>query len=890
MTDSSNSTPGALEEGVLGAFQRRLRAAFTPRAVPTFVDFAEHAPYVDMAQRYLIDHYGCAHAFFEIEAPSADVASAGRLVNIQTQIVNIIERLPAQIGQIQFIYTTNGDYRRMISEHAEYVSGWPIIDYLRQERAKLLMGESARRLLIRSSTIMVLACLPKEVGQNGVLSELKRTDGNIKLSRKPITRAQFEESVATLAIGESIIKDSLAKLGIRVQPINAEGVADYLYRLFNQGLAWDVGIPVIYDYDITPINDAWLCSDVELMPDCLKIGDYFHGFVSMAGKPQETTPRVVEMLTTKLGFSDVRVTTSIRRLDKNEEMEKLRKMRMLSVGRMKEPLNMLDRLKNPTAQESSAFVNLNVEAKDQVEEANELLSDLRAGADYLATLQLGVHFWAKDHAELERRRELIMVQMSNMNRARPWPEKSATLPVFKATLPASIEPFHHSLKVRGKMAADLVPIHRGFEGGAEPVCLFRNSTGGLVSMNLFNSTQTDAPMAFVAGGAGSGKSFLINQVLMQHMVETPLIIILDVGGSYSSLIRLVGGQVLEFNEETPFCFNPLQIYGGGTSGTLVEPDVAARSRMVRSIEAMVSSESDPGGMLDEAHITKIDRAIETAFTVAITHGKPYVGTSDLLKLFTEYQDSALLAERIKPFTRGQLYGKWFDGPTNVDLRTQVLCFDLKGIRKVKRLTKALVPLIINYIHDIVMANRGQRKIIVFDEMWEFILSSNMMNFIVEAWKTFRKENSALIGCSQNLATDIASNERIKGAIIQNTETWMLLNQGPGNENRLTSDLLGLTDGQHDLLSNLQRCHRIDRDGSIQNWREGLLIRGKGEKGESGKIRIQPTAQEYWLSTMHPSEITERERVLQQFDGDLMRAIDYLAKKHPGGTRLEHVKK
>jgi hypothetical protein len=42
--------------------------------------------------------------------------------------------------------------------------------------------------------------------------------------------------------------------------------------------------------------------------------------------------------------------------------------------------------------------------------------------------------------------------------------------------------------------------------------------------------------------------------------------------------------------------------------------------------------------------------------------------------------------------------------------------------------------------------------------------------------------------------------------------------------------------------------------------------------------------------MHPSEITERERVLQQFDGDLMRAIDYLAKKHPGGTRLEHVKK
>lgn len=875
---------------VLGNIGHRVRGTFNSKAVPTFHDFESVVPYEDICDRYIVDKFGCVHLIFEVDAPAADVASAGRLVGIQTQLVNLIERLPEFVGQIQFIYTTNGDYREAIVAHGKFASDWPIANYLRQERTRVLLEETSQRKLIRSSTLMVLSCLPrsdsskKADGKGSSLEELKR-GGASRLKRRAITRTQFEEAVNSLLIAESVAKDSLARVGIKIKAQSAEQIADYLYKLFNQEWAWDLGLPVNYDYDITPINDAWICQDVEVLADNIKIGNYYHAFVSMNGKPQESSPRIVEVLTSGLGFSDVRCTLSIRRLDKNAEMEKLRKMRKNSIGRMKEPMNILDRIINPKKEESPVLYQMNVEANDEVTEANELISDLRSGAEYLAQVQLVVHFWASDTQELKRRRELIVSQMANMNRARPYAERASTLRVFESSLPASMEPFQRGLKVRGKMAADLVPLHRGFEGGGDPVCMLRNSTGGLVSLDLFSGSTTDATMAFVAGGSGSGKSFLINQLLLQHMIGSPLVIIMDVGGSYAPLVKLMGGQVIEFNEDRPFTFNPLQIYSQ-TSTAVREPDLAARSRMVRSIEAMVTVESDPGGMLDDGLVTKIDRAVETAFTQARTHGRPFITTYDLLRLFTEYPDAQVLADRIKPFTRGQIFGQWFDGPTSIDLRTQVVCFDLKGIRKIKRLTRSMVPLLINYIQDMVMSNKSQRKLIVMDELWEAILSENLMNFVVEAWKTFRKENSAVIGCSQNLATDIAANPVVKGAIIQNTETYFLLNQGPADENRVVADLLNLTDGQVDLLNNLQRSNKVDRDGRVHNWREVFVMRGRGDRAQSGKARIEPTSAEYWMSTTYPPEMIERERTMHQYDGDLSRAIQHLAKTHPAGLRAE----
>jgi TraG P-loop domain len=177
-----------------------------------------------------------------------------------------------------------------------------------------------------------------------------------------------------------------------------------------------------------------------------------------------------------------------------------------------------------------------------------------------------------------------------------------------------------------------------------------------------------------------------------------------------------------------------------------------------------------------------------------------------------------------------------------------------------------------------------------DEMWEFIAQPRILDFIVEAWKTFRKERTIVIGVTQNLAGDIARNERVAGAIMQNTETWFLLDQGDDQHARSVAKLLSLTDGQNDLLRGLKKVSKVEDNGDIINYRECLLIRAISSKNaNSGIIQIRPMPEEYWIFTTDPEEAMLMEDVTGRFGGSVLEAARYLGKRFPGGLALQRKK-
>jgi hypothetical protein len=186
----------------------------------------------------------------------------------------------------------------------------------------------------------------------------------------------------------------------------------------------------------------------------------------------------------------------------------------------------------------------------------------------------------------------------------------------------------------------------------------------------------------------------------------------------------------------------------------------------------------------------------------------------------------------------------------------------------------------------VMTNRRKPKILVMDEMWKFIRQKKIVEFIMEAWKTFRKENTTTIGISQNIIGDIASNPTLAGAILQSTETWFLLEQGGDEFVRDVGALLNLTDGQIDLLSNLREAKSVAEDGTISLYREALMLRAKSSKdANSGIIRIKAMPSEYWIFTTKPNEAALMEDVTLRFGGDVYQAARFLGAKYPGGLDL-----
>lgn len=848
----------------------------------SFNDIEDHVPFVDIYGNLLLDIYACSHAFYEMDAPAADVASSERLTAIQEQLSNMVDHFPEKICQVQFNYSTSGDYRTEITEHAQYDGTWEIANQLRHARAQRLLAETKARSLIKTKTVMVLSVLPKN---GGVLSPTKLSlagSGDVWMSKRFPDLLDVEEAESSLKIAESVMDDCLQKVGIRARRMSAVEIAAFYYELFNQDLAGDWGVPLNYDYDTTPFNDAWLCNSWEWDGSCFKIGEYWHSWISMNAKPQESMPRLIERITTGLPLPGLRVCLSVRRLDKSQEADSLRTRRNLTMQRMKEPLSWIDRIISPSKKEDIRTAEYNVEAKDEIDEANTLLSELRSGKEFLAMCQLVVHTWSKSREEILERREIITSRIADMNKARGLAEHHSAYEVMRSSLPASVEPLYRWVKVKGRMAADLIPLDKGFEGGREePVCLFRNRAGGLVRLNLFQKGIANAPLAFVSGASGSGKSFLVNQLIMQHLIGDSIAVIMDVGGSYAPLLEIMGGQMIKFDTEKPLCINPLQVYASSRGG---EPSASDRARICRAIEPMLIQPDDPQGILPPNVIAMLDRAVEAAFAESAVHFTPFVTLSDIHRIINAYPDGgSVVAARLKPFTRGQLYGQWFDGPTTIDLRSRMVCFDMKGISREVRLMKALAPMVVNYVYDIIMANRSRPKMLVMDEMWSFLAQERIMNFIVEAWKTFRKENTLVIGVSQSLAGDVASNPPVAAAIVQNTETWFMLSQGKEVDSRAAVELLGLTEGQADLLSNLKQHRGMTRSGEMQSWRECLLIRASHNLSEnSGVIRIQTTPEEYWLATTEPSEAAMLREVASRMKGDYFAAAQYLASQHPAG--------
>lgn len=64
---------------------------------------------------------------------------------------------------------------------------------------------------------------------------------------------------------------------------------------------------------------------------------------------------------------------------------------------------------------------------------------------------------------------------------------------------------------------------------------------------------------FVLGPSGSGKSFLMNNIIEQYLSYNYDVVIVDTGDSYSGLCAYKGGTYIQYTEETPITMNPFQM-------------------------------------------------------------------------------------------------------------------------------------------------------------------------------------------------------------------------------------------------------------------------------------------------------------------------------------------
>ncbi|CAI9085758.1 type IV secretion system protein VirB4 [Candidatus Methylacidiphilum fumarolicum] len=857
---------------------------FTKKRIPSFIDWADACPYAGLYDRYIIDKFGAVHAFYRTYFPQADIASPSRLVDLQNQLRLLLTQLPHEISQTQHIFTCNGDYGPLLEAFASIPSD-PQVKEFRERKAKRLYQRMAKRKLVRIETHTILTVAPSD--------QLRETEWFLRIGsresseavRKRISKTQFDSAISSIKAAEAVFAEILRKASARFFPLDAYEIADYFFRLWNPGLAVEETMKVNYDYDRMPFVDAWMVQEARIHKDMLQIGDYYHGLVSMVGLPLETRPRDMEKLTVGLPFRDVRVSLVVRKTDKIKELEKLRKRIDWADQRMRLGLNLVDMLYKPHENRRESGIQ-NIEAWMQIEEAQNLLREIRSGDDDLLQIQLTIHFWHKQQEEIKKRAKILLNRFGDLSRAKGWIEQSSLLPVLMSEMPAVYAPLTRPLLVRGRMAADLMPICRGLESDEKPIYLFGNTTGGLVPLDLEDKRNEGASMLYISGVKGSGKSALAQLIVLRHFLENSILVILDKGNSYDRLVELCGGTTIRLDMATPKCFNPFEVYTRrNKSGELTEPSDYELTKVVSCLEILATSQRGNSLSIEEKNI--LESLTRQTFSNAVKNKAFYVTLDDFSRQMAYRSDAKFLAESLKAFIDGR-YKSWFNGTTQIHWKTRVVHFDFEYISKDKDLAAALIPMAVLFVSDVILSNPNIFKMLVFGEMWQHVSNPATANLIIEAFKTYRKKRCAVIGESQAIL-DLVDNPSVAKAVIQNVDTWILFPQGSEHHIEYAVKELELTQGQRDLLTHLRSAARVHLDGEVELWREAFYLRGRGPDALSGVIRAEIEPEEYWLTTTTPNDFPAWNAAKAAFSGDIRQTLEALSIKYPLGIREEKIK-
>jgi hypothetical protein len=346
----------------------------------------------------------------------------------------------------------------------------------------------------------------------------------------------------------------------------------------------------------------------------------------------------------------------------------------------------------------------------------------------------------------------------------------------------------------------------------------------------------------VVGQIGRGKSSFLKSYLWRQAVFGRSAWVIDPKGEYGPLAEAWNVVPVALRPGGTVRLNPLDTDGsGGDTGT-ASPD--RRAGATRSDDGPPSPD-DPLGSSDgrrrvalttslaEACLGRelrpreraaIDAALCLATCRAAADGRaptlPEVvdalldpGERAAVELRTTrellVEDGRDAALELRRLVHGDLRGM-FDGPTSpgVTLDAPLVVLDLSAVYHSPALG-VLMACAAAWLQTAIRSHHHHRIILVVDEAWAVLRNLGVARWLQNSWKLSRAHGVANVAVLHRLsdlrAVGQAGSEQVHLAegLLSDSETRVVYAQSPG-EMAATADLLGLTETERDLVTQLRR--------------------------------------------------------------------------------------
>ena len=376
--------------------------------------------------------------------------------------------------------------------------------------------------------------------------------------------------------------------------------------------------------------------------------------------------------------------------------------------------------------------------------------------------------------------------------------------------------------------------------GKPALALFETPWGSPLNYDLFSG---DVGHTLILGATGSGKSFLLNFLLVQALQYDPRVLVLDLGGSYRWLTKFLGGGYIELSPDNPDVKLSLQPFS-----------LPPGDRTFQFLTGWITRLLKIGGYeLGGADTSEIRSRVEDLY--ALPAGRR------TLSVFVRSLPRPMWPAMSRWHGDGP-WGRFFDNPDGageLDLVDwQVI--DLAGAAEHEDLCEAALFYLLEKLRIALddPAEVGRVKLMVVDEAWRYLQDPAVLAYLAEAAKTWRKRNAALVMATQS-AVDVTGAPGAS-ALIESMPTKLFLANPDLPEE--VANIFRLNDTE-------MSCIR----GLIPK-RELYLRRS----GVAAVVRLQVDPQSYWLYTSNAADAARRQAAVDRHG--LGKALEVLTN---GGT-------
>jgi hypothetical protein len=489
---------------------------------------------------------------------------------------------------------------------------------------------------------------------------------------------------------------------------------------------------------------------------------------------------------------------------------------------------------------------------------------------------------AKAEQELAQRVESVLQAFGRMNGARAYYEDTALLPTFISFLPGlqGVRKNKREFTLLSGQSADFVPIEVPWTGTHDgtPAFLTRTREATLLRFNPFSTELTNGNI-LVTGKTGSGKSFLIKQLLLQLQILNPRIAIVTKGADYRALVELLGGQYREISLRTNLVKNPWDLRDNTEESDSVQ---------IAGVASLALHMAGKTGSDDAVTLNFLEKAVRMTYERLLAIGKT-PRFSDLKWTLEHYpfenavieQIAQMLSLKLNRWTGEGVYAELFDRETSpeLDKTEDIICYDIDGLKESPELQTAVAFTIARAIDQQIGRKdpSGTRRptIAVFDEVWAMLADPVLGTQILSAFRTARKRYGSIIAASQGIEDFVGTAESphtVGLAILQNTEAKFICAQ-LGELSRLR-DVLHLSEPAVEAVKELRNVpgHFAESYLLVANQPESSTV-----------MQLTATPFDYWATTSHPLETDFRERFAEEHpELSALEVIYRLGIDHPRG--------